>query len=278
MAIKPNTEISDIGKQFLPEGLALATDRGKKAPVVPLEEWKGKHNRTDLQGYDTPDAKERSKISVIKDLKGIRGHTTSGEDAMIEEPERFLKYYNQQLTKEELSKIIDFQSFKEATRKVFQKDPSLPTLWENIHGREAGLKEVFKTDAVQQWINQNSESFVIDYIMAKKNVGRLKAQSSYNRLSLKQKNRLISKVIRGVPIKIRARQERIPRIKLITQIRDGKPYQRTKPVRWTDMQENFVRNNKSRGLKWVTDYYNNIFPDARTKRSVQNKFYRVRKV
>jgi len=287
MAIEHSTEIDDIGKQYIPESARLATDRGKSVKKKNLvddpKEWVRRGtNRTDLRGFDTKSAKERSKKSVIKELKGIRTATTSGEDALIEEPDRFLKYFPQQLSKQEMEKIVDFKTFKDAIRKVFGKDKSLANLFEDIGGKDTGYMEVFNTDTVQQWVRENTDSLMVEYLMQKNNIERGRASDVWRNLTPVQKNKVISKFMSTKKVRVRT-STKIPtlvdgKVKLISQrSASGRTYQRRKPMQWTDMQETFIKNNKQKGWIWVEEFYNKIFPQSRTLSSMRNKFYRLKK-
>ena len=197
---------------------------------------------------------------------------------MIDEPERFLKYYEQQLSKDEMRKIVDFESFLKATKETFNRDNSLPNLWDDVNGKTKGLMEIFNTRKVQDLIIKNSRTFIIDYIMKKKNIERGRAESVFSKLSPRKQSKLIKKFTKGSKIRISQQKTKsqINNMKMIQQTRGGKTYYRTKPTRWTQMQERFIKNNKQKGVRWVTEYYNRIFIDnKRTKSSIQNKYYRV---
>lgn len=288
--VEHNTELDDLGKEYLPEGYggahkgvdALAIDRGRQAKTVyrdPKKWLKKGTNMSDLKGFDTTDAREPKTAQIVKELKGIHGVTTSGEDALIEEPRRFLKYYDQYLSENDKSRIVDFETFLEATEKVFRKDRGLPPLWSNVEGHFKGLQEVFNTPEIQDMVRKNADGWVIEWIMKRKNVERGRAEGAYNRLSPETKDKLISQFYKKFRGGISQLPKTVPRHSEPTQDRviywrGGKRIIAAKPVPWTKLQVDFVRNNRHKGSKWLAEYYAAIFNKPRSRLAIQSKMYR----
>jgi hypothetical protein len=178
--------------------------------------------------------------------------------------------------------ILDYESFKQVLKKSWAGDNALNQLINGKFAKESDFKALFETDLVQSWLQQNIENVAIPVIMRLKNIEEGRARQVWNRLPARKRGALLTKINKGQRIKVRRKTVKPDitpkgKVKLIKQTRGGKTYKRAKPVKWSEMQEKFVENNASRGLKWVTQYYNRIFPDYRTQGSITNKYYRLRK-
>lgn len=284
------TEIDELGKQFLPEGRALSTDRAKDARTVvdrpdqPVEyrgrqtTWEKDHNLIDLAGFDTRKQRERKAVSVIKELRNIRRKTNSGEDAVIEEPERFLdeKQKAGQLIAKYKKLILDFDSFKAILKRAWSEDPLLPELFKEISDKDDIIKLLFETNKVQDWIKENSEGILLDVIRRQYGVEVGRAGQILKGLSNKQRLKLLRQSDVRVEMPARPRAPRRPTVRQITQrSRAGREYTRAFPRRWISQEITLLRNYRDEPLARIQEIHAQVFP-RRTLSSIRNKVYRVR--
>lgn len=287
VAIEENTNVDDLGKGYIPEGARLSADRGKQAKTVyddPKKWLKHGVNRSDLKGFDTRRAPQKANRRI---------NYESGDGYIEQEADRWLRPDQEsfKLLNGVKNEIMDYDSFKKALHQAWDGDNSLRELISDKYVYEGDFKALFNHPTVQKWLNENIENTAIPLIMKLKNVEENKARSVFRGLSAKSRGKLLSRVLSGKKIKIRRRTKYDiidgkvqmikpgQQVKMITQVsRGGVSYKRSHPVRWTEMERNFVMNNQGHGLKYVTDIYFRIFSDSkRTKKSISNKFYRINK-
>lgn len=83
-----------------------------------------------------------------------RHHKYYSEDS-IERKKYFDKQFLLKVSAEDLGKIVDFESFKEALKNAWKNDPSLNSYFEGMDEEE--LEEFFDRNAVQNIINKIEE-------------------------------------------------------------------------------------------------------------------------
>ena len=291
--VEHNSELDDLAKDgFLPEGFgvkhphvdALAVDRSKTAKNVydNVEDWqKAGTNKSDLLGFDTktnPKTSEKATRRLLYDM---------GTGYLEQEPSRFLRFdqVSYKLLKQHKDEILDFQSFKDVLRKAWAGDNGLSVLISDKYAKESDFKALFEQDLVQSWLNTNIENIAVPVIMRKLNIEEVRAKQVYSRLPARKRGVLLSRILKGKKITLKRKVGTVKpilvgkgvqaQVRFLKQVRGNTEYQRTFPKKWSEMETNFIRNNKSRGRKWILEYYNRIFSE-RSKGSIQNKFYRVK--
>lgn len=270
-----------IEEEWYPKGSSLATDRKIQAQTVfkpnQVDQWLKKGiNRSDLQGYDTPDAREPS-------FKAIRSalHSSQTLGYVESEPDRFM--HDRQQTRRLLEgvkdKVVDYRSFKIAVDEAWSKDKSLKFLVKNM--LESDYEALFKTPKVQQWLKSNTSTALIAGLMRRFSVDRDRAQAIYERMNEDSRNKLLAAFMHSRPLRVAPRIEpepmpRTPSVPLITQrSRSGRSYSRSKPIKWSDMELEFLHNNRQMPLRTLTDLHNNTFSTRRTLSSIKSRRLRL---
>lgn len=279
---KHNTDLDKVGKQYLPEGFNLAVDRSRTARTVTKDvgRWRDKTNRMDLKGFDTRSARETPVSTIVKKIRGIRGRTSSGEDALFEEPLRFVRrgQRTRELLEDVKDEIYDFESFKVAVKKSWSTDGSLRELVNDIT-RDDAWQLLYNTPLIQSWVKGNTDDLGIDLIMHKYNIERNRARNVFQKLDAKSRARLFKDTKVGVRVKPTVVKVAVkPKIPMLRQkSKGGKFYQRTKPQRWTKLEERLLKNNKGKSTAKIFDIYRRVFSDkGRTDSSIRNKIYRLK--
>lgn len=177
--------------------------------------------------------------------------------------------------------IVDFASFKEKLTKAFNDDISLRGLIKAFEERgDADFKVLFNHPLVQEWITKNRpEEIIIQGIMEKSKLSRINAKEKFDGMPADQKDRLISRIVKDMTVKVRPPKEpvEVKRIVKISQVAaSGTSYKRTKPQRWSIIQSRFLIHNRFKSKKDIFETYNSLFPEMpRTFRSIKNKIYRT---
>lgn len=282
--VRHNTAFDRMGKRYLPEGHALDIDRAftSETVVTDINEWKDRTNKVDLKNYDTKDAQEPSVKEVLKKETGM----TSGDEAMIEEPERFLNSgtRTRELIEGIKDKIVNFESFKKYMEEAFRGDDSLRYLVGkgNRGGNPSddGFKAIFNTKEVQKWLKENTGDIGVRYLMKRYNIEHGRATNVWNRMNDNQRSNVLSRAsgIRIVKSKITkepvVRKQTIPKIKQTS--RRGTSYERAKPTRWTQNEIRFIASRRRMPLPRILEEYNSFFRNKpRTISSIRNKIYRL---
>lgn len=262
--IEHSTEVDQVGKEFLPEGFSLATDRGKDAKTVVSDprKWKDRHNRTDLKGFDTRQAKEKKARKVLYQ---------AGVGYIEQEPERFLKYIS-----DEKGEFLDYNTFKDAVNKAFDKDVSLSKLKSTM--KESDYQALFDTREVQDWLSENITEVAIPILMRKHNIERKRAELVWSKYPARKRGRIMTRILSGKRVATTGKRIK-PMMKdsRVVFMTTSAGRRVMKPIPWTDTQEDFLKNNKGRfTIKQLHDWYNKIFSDARTLGSLRGKIYRMR--
>ncbi len=284
MAISRKT-LDKFGTQIVPNGVRLEQDRGRNAKIIHSPTKKGKQawaknpNKSDLKGFDTKDRKQPSK-KKIGNLLGL-GYIET-------DPDRFVAdgYVTRQLIDSVSDEIIDLDSLKQAVTKAWKTDNSLKSFWDKQNElKNADWEALLKTGHIQKIIKNNTMLPVIKAIQKKFNIDSLKAKQVYDKMPSHTKEKLLKQSVSKGTIskpkpKIVAKKQQsmidlIPKIKQ-QKSKKGNFYQRTKPQKWSKMQELFLSNYKTEKIETVFKMYNDSFSTKRTKNSLQNKIYRLK--
>jgi len=264
--VEHNTTLDRLGKKWLPEGHALDVDRGFKAEdvVTDINKWKTKTDRLDLKGFDTPSAKEPTSRQVRRKLSG----RTSGDDAMVEEPDRFVRQgtVTRQLIDRVKHKIYNFESFKKWVSESYKNDDGLWNLIEKGDPTEGGFQALFNTPYIQSLIKQNASALGISFIKKKHHVEQKRAERIWYSLSPQTREKAVRVALRQrygtTELKILQRKVSIPRIR--QRAGSGTTYYRVKPVKWTSNQVRFVSSRRGLSSERVLEEYNSFFSKPRT--------------
>ena len=205
--IEHNSELDNIGKEFLPSGFgvqnphvdSLSVDRGKTAKKVfdNVDEWqKAGTNQSDLAGFDTksnPKTAEKPTRRLLYDM---------GTGYIEQEPSRFLRYdqASYKLLKQHKDEILDFQSFKDVLRKAWAGDNGLSLLVSDKYAKESDFKALFEQDLVQSWLNTNIETIAVPVLMRKLNIEENRAKQVYSRLPARKRGILLSRILKGLSL------------------------------------------------------------------------------
>jgi len=277
-------KLNMMAKQIVPDGFRLESDRSRNAKVIldpnnpsDYKKWKKAPNKTDLKGFDTKKEKEKSTKQVLKSLNV--GYIES-------DPERFVAegYETRRLIDSVANKIYDRDSMIKALTEVWKSDTSLKSFWQDqewIGKRD--WDALFKTTYIQNLVKKNTIVPLLKQIQKQFNVSEGKAQAIFNKLPQRKKDQLINQQITGIKIPTRRKQPKarpifdsLPKAKR-QKSKKGNYYVRTKPQKWSSMQETFLRNNINQKVDDLVKIYNNTFSTKRTKSSLQTKYYRIKK-
>ena len=274
------------------EGNALMRDRGIDAQTVfdpkDVDKWlKAGVDKTDLQGFDTTDAREPSLRQLGGQLK--KG---SGLGYVESEPERFVQHGMESF--KQLSRfkdeIIGYNSFKKAVEKAWsshsQGDKGLHHLFKEM--TEGDFVALYETSEVQSWVrqappdkqkvSQELRGQVITHIMKRYNIERGRATTKYDSLSLVAQDKLLTRFrLRTERQAKRMAQPSRPEGILTTNVsRRGKVHVRTLPQKWTPIQVTFMRNNSQLPPKQLHELYSHVFRTSpRTYTSIRFKRQRL---
>lgn len=274
------------------EGNALMRDRGIDAQTVfdpkDVDKWlKAGVNKTDLKGFDTTDAREPSMRQLGGQLKkgtGL-GYVESEPDRFVEsgmESFKALSRYKDEIT--------GYDSFKKIVEKAWRShstgDKGLHHLFKEM--TEGDFVALYETSVVQSWVRQaprrderipqEVQNSIISGLMKRYNIERGRATTKFNELSPPAQQKLIDR--------FRLRSERDARRRMFVGIPEnaqkqtvayrGRTYVRSKPTKWSPLQETFIRNNSGLPLKDLTDLYRHVFTTSpRTYNSIKFKRQRL---
>lgn len=273
-------------QQLYPSGSPLDQDRKHRAQTVfkpnQIDKWLAMGvNRSDLQGYDTPSAREPSKRKIMGTL------ARAGQVGYVEsEPERFVHptHRTYKLLSEHKDEITSYETFKAAVQKAWNKDHSLPDLVDNM--TEADYQALYKTGTIQKWLESNSKGVLVEGLQRRFNIERRRAEAIYERLTPDNRQKLMGSLLTGRRVQLRQRlpeaePEPTPRTVAPAQAmlrqrsRGGHEYSRTKPVRWTELEVQFIRSNRQVALQALLALHNQTFSHRRTLSSLRNKRQRI---
>jgi len=279
-------KLDRMAKQVLPDSFKLESDRGRNAKVVlnpdkpkEFKRWKDATNKTDLKGFDTKKEKEKSIREINKSLH--LGYIES-------DPERFVRegHETRRLIDSVKDKIFDKESMIKAVSEVWKKESSLKSFWkEQDWIKKRDWEALFNTSHLQSIIKQNSVLPLVKMIQKQYNINVNKAQAIYDKLPQRKKNQLIQKHILGIKkpktktIKVKKARpifDSLPKAKR-QKSKAGTYYIRTKPQKWSAMQQKFLKNNQNQKVDDLVRIYNNTFSAKRTKSSLYTKLYRLKK-
>ncbi len=281
-------------RRYLPDkgadNFRWRVDRALKAKKKPLSEWKKDTARADWDRYDTPD---RKPLPDKRDLWKSKHHTrSSGEAALLEEPERFVRpgQESRRLLESIKDQIYDFESFKKYARKVLASDKGGFDFFVkdiDLRGTDAGYMALFNTGVVQGWLKENTMGIATKWLRDRFNITDTRAKAIFSKLSQKNKDRLLISAITGKKLRVRlvkpvtergkakAYIPARPRIRQVS--RTGTSYLRTKPQRFTDMEVRFLHTNARRMplLKLFEAHQTTFLQTPRTLLSLKNKVRRL---
>ena len=284
MAVEQNSDRDlTLKKVYFPTGADLQRDRQVRANQVfkpdQVKQWlKTGVNKSDLDGFDTPDAREPSQRQVTSRLhrQGIVNYVES-------EPERFLhpRHETRKLLDGVKNEMTDYESFKRAVNKAWGSDKSLSHLVKNM--TEADYKALFETDTIKKWVESNGSDFIITGIMQRFNVERERATAIYGKMPEQSRQRFASSLLRGNRVTLRHAAEPSTEGRAlpptlaqgIRQRRGNTEYTRSKMAKWSMLQVQFLQNNKQLPRKSLYNLYNATFPEKRTQGSINNKVKRI---
>lgn len=255
---KHNTQLDSEAKKYLPEGHALDVDRRFNAKTVTtsLEEYKKDTANKDLAGFDSRKQKEPS----IKEIKKKITGENSGDDVLLNEPERLLKsgQLTRNLIEKDKDKIYDFNSFIDVVKKSWGSDGSLGVLLDNTRKNES-FKNMFNQPLIQSWINENTNHTNMNYIMKKFNVEPIRASNILRKLPTSAKSKLF----------MISRRRKIPRLFIKRKRIIGR-----KP-RWTTQEKNLLSKYRQFSLNQAYKIFDSTSPVKRSKGSFRNMYYRT---
>ena len=280
----------EIARKYLPDKGAKSfrwrIDRALVAKKKPFSEWKKNTAVADWGGYDSP---SRMPLPTKRDTwKRIHHTPSSGEAAMLEEPERFVRegQFSRQLLESIKDDFYDFESFKLALRRAFKSDRGgLSEMIDNIDhvGKDKGYEALFNTRIVQDWLKENTLAGSIAWLSERFKLNHQRAKQVFERLSEKNKYKVIEASMTGKRIRLKKIPRKLkdsfvpttPRIKQIS--RKGNPYHRTKPVRYTKHEITFLRNNaRKMSTVKLANLHHRIFKKTpRTLISLRTKIARM---
>lgn len=263
-----DTEVQQV---LEPQSLARDRDVTAKEIVFNIGEWVHKTNVLDYRGGD------------VKRVPTEKKKRRSYED-LVDNPyeaKRVLKYVLEGKA-EGQHKIKDFDSFKEAFRQEFQVGGKNGVrLWDYINGQDDLLLKLYANSDVQDKVTTDSRSDRIPQLMKKYNITKDRANAFFEQVRIHE-IQLIQEGMLPVPereeFKIpTALAPTRPMRRVIDQHRGATLYRRTLPVRFTQPQQRFLRNNPNVPSRKVTAMFNSLFGSQRTISSVYNQRYRLLK-
>jgi hypothetical protein len=288
--VEHNSDLDAFGKIFYPEGTNLTRDRNIQAEQVfqpkDVDKWLSEGmNRSDLQDFDTTNAREPSEREIKSKLR-----SQMGLGYVESEPERFVHpgHETRKLLEAEKGAISDYNTFKEVVKKAWGNDRSLRDLVKAMN--EADYEALFNTRAVQGWVEQNTSDVAISGLMQRFNIERGKATTVYGKMTVENRRKVLSSLIQGTNISLKdtsgsaphpapmpiAPPQPIASMSALTQkSRWGTTYTRAKPQKWSDIQIEFVRNNKALPSKAIQGLYNQTFSQHRSLIAIRNKRRRM---
>lgn len=269
--------IQELGKQVIPESTRLEQNRGKDAKTIfypkkkgDFEKYKKMPHRSDLKGFDQKAQKEPNKKQVFNDLN---------VGYIERDPERILieSHVTKKLINSVSDKIYDRNSMEIEIKNVWNTDKSLAHLVKNSN--RSDWDTLFNLPEMQKIIRDNTFSPAIHQIRKKYNVGEIKAKEIFDGLNSENRVKLLKGVALGRPPTIKTAprlfKPRLPQITVRT--KRGKVFSRSKPQKWTDMQERTLRSYSGENLDNIVRVYNAVFSVKRTKSAISSKLTRLKK-
>lgn len=187
-------------------------------------------------------------------------------------------------------KFYDFDSFKKAARKALADDRGGFDAFisdMDAKGGNRGWEALYNTTIVKGWLKENTQGSAVAWLRNRFKISETKAKSVYNRLSEKNKTKVVEASLTGKRVRIRPiptvtergqRKPYIPARPRVRQVsRTGTSYLRTKPQRFTDLELRFLRNNAPRmSLVRLLEAHRGTFMQTpRTLLSLKNKVRRI---
>lgn len=254
-------------KDIYPESRSLDVDREYTAETVldpnkpeDIKKWSQKPNRIDLKGFDDRASAEPSIKKVTSEI--TTGDT--GEDVLINEPERFLNTgtVTRELLEKGRDKMVDFPSFVEQVKKNYSDDRNLRSLIQTIGNRTEGYLSLFNQPEIQDWIKQNTMPQLVNYLTKTYGVEPVRASRILNKLGDKTRNKFYSKV----------KRTKMPRF-IMPRISRPKVSRK----RWSEQEMNILRENQNLGFNAMYKIFTASRVTKRSKSSVKNQFYKIKR-
>lgn len=206
---------------------------------------------------------QEKKVSKSGKKDGATGE--SGRDALIDEPERFLK--NGQASKREIlkikDKVIDEKSFVKEVRNIWGKDSGLKNLVDSV--QDGDFHNLFKQAEIQAWVKDNKKNLIVPFLAKNLFVKREKAERVYNLLSEYSQDKLLKLQQSGrtfefkEPAKVPAKRTGIAR----------QPFTRE--------QVDFLTRNKNMKPTNLTNAFNGAFGEKRSVDTIESRLKALRK-
>jgi len=277
---KISDELEEKLKRIYPESRSLEIDRQFRAEEtvdpsdqIGLRRWQERPTRMDVEGFDTPDAREPTPNEVMRLIEGrpkgkdyikmreIDGHAP---DSFVEPT-----FEAGRLIAKKKEKIVDFESMKNAVREAWKEDGNLISLLPYLTDRD--YEVLYNHPTMQSYIQDNIKPFLINFVMKRYGVEPIRASKIVGRLSSQQRNKLYEK----------AREQKIPRliVKGATIRRRTKSTleSKKKRSRWSQEEINFIRQNRGLSPERLFEAFNRVFSNKRSFSAVRNRLYRERK-
>lgn len=272
--------------RIIGSGLRSSVPSGSRLPVRSAGTGLQTQLRT-ISGNSSPPISmpKRSNNPVHNAGYNQRG-TAIGRDYIQTDPERFVKdgQETKRLIDQMKNTFYDFESFKLNVKGAFNNDKSLANLVDASDDRD--WKALFDTKYVQSLIKNNTEYKARSYLAQKLRISHEKAGIMLAKMSRPRYAKFLQNVNnmdRAFDI-IQKQKQTMPLTtsvslnKVTQQSRNGTIYQRAKPVKWSDRQVQFLRNNMGRNTKDIyRDYVFYFKTFQRSERSISNKVYRLKK-
>lgn len=259
-------------KRMYPESHALDQDRVYRADTVldpdnpeDVMRWSERKDRLDLEGFDTPSAREPPQDKVLSQIYDGE----SGEEALIDEADRFAKPNSVagKLIEEKKDKIYDYQSLIKAVEDAWKNDDALNNLYNKIPNKERAFQELFRHPIIQGYIDENTRPLLINYVMKRYGVEPVRASNIVNKLTPRIRSKLFNK----------SRRATLPKIRMPPPRRRGKlPKKAGRGRRWSEQEINIIRSNRTLSVERVTEIFRNAGYD-RSISAIRNKIYRIRR-
>lgn len=257
-------------KDIEPEGTELDRDRQFRAEEVldPNQErnirrWRDNRDRVDLEGFDTPSAREPTIREVVRQISGAGIRYIADQAVNGKAPDKFIEdaYEAGRLIKQKQGKITDFQSMKKAIRDAWSDDPGLSGLTHNL--KEEDWLVMFNHPKMQQYMSNNIKPIIVDWVMRKFGVEPNKASRIADKLSNRVRGKLYQRI----------KANRVPRIQLA-------PVRKRPTTRgsWSEQEMNLLRNNTDLSPSAMVQLYNRAFrTKARSEQAIKERYRQIKK-
>jgi len=263
MANKLSKELHDKLKDIYPESRSLSMDRRFNAETIldptdpkQLKEWALDKDKKDARGFDDKSGREPSVKKVVDSVSGeSRNYVEEDIDRFVDTSQETGK-----LIDKVSDKIFDYNSMKKAIKESWGNDlKGLSELADRLTNRD--YNALFNSPLIQRYIQNNTQSHLVNYIQKRFKVEPVRASRIINKLGRLNRAKLFYVV----------RHKRLPKIKMPT--KSGRRTRR----RFSQQETNFIYTNKHLTDKTMTKLFNQTFQNKRDISSIRNKLHRIRK-